>query len=601
MLDFLKQLYLNYSEFTQSNQFLGAAFAASVVGTLGYLLKNIPKAIWEFTCDRLVVTLELEYDSNWYNREVYVGVLSFLHKNSMNFFSRTLSVSKSETESFDDSNTHITSGTGIHLCKIDNKFFWYSVSKENLGGSSNVTKSSLRVKCFSLTQKPLTGLVDKVFNNKENSKLKVYSFNSSWNKVEITPRNMDTVFTNGNTKENIHNQIKTFLDSKAKYTNHGINYKLSYMLHGQPGCGKTSLVKALASEFKFKLYTINLSQMNDTSLENALLDVPENSILLLEDVDCTGNSFSDRKPTNNTSNLQESAVESAFGTTLSGVLNVLDGIKTPDGIIIFMTTNCLDKIDSAILRKGRTDHTVELVSLDSESIKDYTFKLYGKTFDVPENINIKGCDLQSLMFEFPEFEDFKQNILLRQKENRMKISLSSKKITFRNKMQRGSYEITAGPGNMDFTPDLSPKEMLKLGVFEGLYLNSCEDEYPKSWFTSAKLSKTADPTINLFGVKSRQSLQIWIANGWILSDARGWFEWYCRYYQGRRIEEDKKQIGRYNSFARHSGQVKLHGNKDKTLRLKQRQALLQWARDPFPDFQTKSGESVYEKIIRIMK
>jgi hypothetical protein len=105
----------------------------------------------------------------------------------------------------------------------------------------------------------------------------------------------------------------------------------------------------------------------------------------------------------------------------------------------------------------------------------------------------------------------------------------------------------------------------------------------------------------LFKIKSRQPLSAWKTNNWLLSDPRGWFEWYCRYYNGRRIDEDKKQIGRYNSFARHAGQVIKNGNKDISNRPKQRQALLQWARDPFPDFKTKPGESIYKKIRRVLK
>jgi len=149
------------------------------------------------------------------------------------------------------------------------------------------------------------------------------------------------------------------------------------------------------------------------------------------------------------------------------------------------------------------------------------------------------------------------------------------------------YEIVARSGRdfaEGFEPHFSPKEMLELGVFEGKYCNDCRDELPKSWFASAKISDVADPALNYFGIKSRQSLSVWREKGWIYGhDPRGWFQWYCRYYLGRRIPEvDEKQIKRWRAFARHAGQVRANCDPgDWTCRPRQRQGLLQWAHDPF--------------------
>jgi hypothetical protein len=153
----------------------------------------------------------------------------------------------------------------------------------------------------------------------------------------------------------------------------------------------------------------------------------------------------------------------------------------------------------------------------------------------------------------------------------------------------------------DFTPAFTPAQMLELGVFEGKYLNSTQDEYPKSWFKHAKLSDVPDPTINFFGVKSRQPLSVWLDNNWIHPlDPWGWFQWYCRYYMGRRCADDERQIKRWRAFKRHSQQVLLNGGGDPTKRLKQRQALLQWSWDPFPDCKTKRNQSIFDKT-RTMK
>ncbi len=156
-----------------------------------------------------------------------------------------------------------------------------------------------------------------------------------------------------------------------------------------------------------------------------------------------------------------------------------------------------------------------------------------------------------------------------------------------DKMQSGySYELVAPTGRSfakDFMPHFTPKEMLAMGVFEGKYCNDCRDEFPASWFASAKIANFPDPALNYFGIKSRQPLSVWRQKGWIYEpDPRGWFQWYCRYYLGRRLPGvDAIQIKRRRAFARHVGQIRANCDPgDVFCRPRQRQGLLQWSYDP---------------------
>jgi hypothetical protein len=160
-------------------------------------------------------------------------------------------------------------------------------------------------------------------------------------------------------------------------------------------------------------------------------------------------------------------------------------------------------------------------------------------------------------------------------------------VAVNDSMQTGySYVIAARTGRdfaADFKPHVSPKEMLALGVFEGKYCNDCRPELPEDWFAKARTADRPDPRVNCFGVKSRQPLATWREKGWIIGpDPRGWFQWYCRYYLGRRLPDvDRMQIRRWRNFARHAAQVRKHCMPaDVTCRPRQRQALLQWAYDP---------------------
>jgi len=172
----------------------------------------------------------------------------------------------------------------------------------------------------------------------------------------------------------------------------------------------------------------------------------------------------------------------------------------------------------------------------------------------------------------------------------MKISRGGIKIiavTVNDKMQLGYRYFRSEPSgkNFDpeFKPELTPKEMLKLGVFGGKYMTDCQKEFPVEWFKNARLSPDEhDPALNYFGVNASKPLSYWRQRGWINpDDPRGWFQWYCRYYMGRRLpEEDARQIARWRAMRRHIAQIYKNCRPgDISCRRRQRQALLHWAYD----------------------
>lgn len=164
--------------------------------------------------------------------------------------------------------------------------------------------------------------------------------------------------------------------------------------------------------------------------------------------------------------------------------------------------------------------------------------------------------------------------------------MKKKRVAVNNKMQKNYiYYLTEPIGkhfDEDFAPQLTPKQMLSLGVFGGVYMRDTIHEYPKDWFVKAKFSKgRPDASLNLFKVKASTPPSYWRAKGWIhKDDPRGWFEWYCRYYMGRRHPDDVRQIRRWRQIRRHIAQLQKHCKKGDTLcRPRQRQALLHFAYD----------------------
>ena len=167
------------------------------------------------------------------------------------------------------------------------------------------------------------------------------------------------------------------------------------------------------------------------------------------------------------------------------------------------------------------------------------------------------------------------------------MSRGARIVVVNDRMQRGYRYVLSAPMGEDFDPDfkpeLSPKDMLRMGVFGGKYMTDCSAEFPADWFTQARLSPAGhDPKLNFFAVSASQPLSVWRAKGWIHpEDPRGWFQWYCRYTLGRRLEEeDARQIKRWKAFRRHLAQIRKNCEPgDIFCRRRQRQALLQWAYD----------------------
>lgn len=161
-----------------------------------------------------------------------------------------------------------------------------------------------------------------------------------------------------------------------------------------------------------------------------------------------------------------------------------------------------------------------------------------------------------------------------------------KKIIVNDLMQKNYvYFLTEPIGkhfHEDFKPELTPKQMLSLGIFGGKYMTDCKNEFPKDWFNNVKLSPNFhNPKLNYFKINASKSLKYWVEKGWIYhEDPRGWFQWYCRYYMGRRCLDDIRQIKRWKAMKRHITQVTKNCPKGLIdCRRKQRQALLHWAYD----------------------
>ncbi len=164
--------------------------------------------------------------------------------------------------------------------------------------------------------------------------------------------------------------------------------------------------------------------------------------------------------------------------------------------------------------------------------------------------------------------------------------MQKKQVVVNDLMQQGyTYYLTEPVGenfHPEFRPELTPVELLEMGVFGGKYMTDCRDEFPTEWFAKAKLChEVHDPRLNYFRINASKPLSYWRERGWVHNDdPRGWFQWYCRYYMGRRCSDDERQIKRWKAMKRHISQIRINCMPgDINCRRRQRQALLHWAYD----------------------
>lgn len=226
---------------------------------------------------------------------------------------------------------------------------------------------SLTFETLGRDQAVLRQLVDDVVSShrkQENLASALYMYDDYWNRVQAyAPRCLESIILKPGEKEHLVQDLERFRSTRERYRKLGVPYHRGYLLYGPPGTGKTSLVSALAAEFGMSIYAINLTELNDRSLKSAINEVPENSLILFEDIDAmrAGHRRRDEGSKDGAPAKPEPNVPPALaGVTLSGLLNVLDGFHAPENVIFVMTTNHAETLDPALLRPGRIDYKLFL-------------------------------------------------------------------------------------------------------------------------------------------------------------------------------------------------------------------------------------------------
>lgn len=361
------------------NQFASGGLLLMIIGGIGVYLRALPEQLWSWIVAQTTMMITVKDDDAAFQwvKQWFV---------EQDFLSRIRHVDVDTT--LRGSKLALIPSPGRHWFWHAGRPFrvWFHRSEETKGWRLR-RMESLTFRTIGRERAFLLQFVNQIVSCHE-EKLRtasfLYIYDDGWTQVQAyAPRWLESVILRAGEKERLIRDLETFRASGQRYRRLGVPYHRGYLLYGPPGSGKTSLVSALAAKFGMSIYAVNLTELTDRTLKTAISEVPENSLILFEDIDCMeagsrrpedGRGAGEHTPDDRDNEKRVPA--GPFGVTLSGLLNVLDGFHAPDNVVFVMTTNKVEKLDPALLRPGRIDYKLFL----GEPAESQKIELYRRFF-----------------------------------------------------------------------------------------------------------------------------------------------------------------------------------------------------------------------------
>jgi chaperone BCS1 len=382
---------------SKENPVVAGAVSLWGLGVLTYIVRNLPKSISNTLYTQLTTSVEINNAGYWANKYLFLSFNEWFTRNKHSKYSRSFTADIGGEE---DNKVVLGAGYGRHFFVFNGRLFWFRKSKQENSVSPNV-KEDVYISTYGRSRKPIFDLIKEITPpNIIDGKMSIFTLdkhNEWYPSSNVDKRDINSVILKKETKAEILNEIDSFIKNKEWYVSNGLSYKLTFIFHGEPGCGKSSLIKAIASSYNKNIYSLNLHAIKDNDLTTVVNEIKRGSVLIIEDFDTASAAVS----------REQGAGEFVSKLSMSTLLNCLDGVVPLDDLIIFLTTNHLDKIDPAIKRKGRVDKTIEITKLTTNEIKEYVSYVYKEDLK-GEFKDLPGCDLQSLVLthkqDFDSFE-----------------------------------------------------------------------------------------------------------------------------------------------------------------------------------------------------
>jgi mitochondrial chaperone BCS1 len=372
------------------NQFASGGILLMALGSAMALLRKVPTNIWNWLVHQTTVTLTVTDD-----QRAFYWVKTWIENQRIMRRTRHMDVFNRGSEKYT-----LLPAPGHHWMLYKKRILSVTMTRTEEKKMGQTTRSeTMTFKTFGRKQNVYREMMAEIHETaikQEEKKPELYAWGTwgDWKEIHAySPRPLDSVILPRGDKERIIRDLEAFKKDRDWYTTMGIPYRKGYLFHGPPGTGKTSLVTGLSSYFKANVYILKLGDMNDSTLREAVTETEPNSFFIMEDIDCIDSSR-DRKK------VKSKEGDKKSGVTLSGLLNVLDGMLSPSGAIFIMTTNHAEKLDPALLRPGRVDIKLHVTYATAEQKR----ALYNRfrAGDCPQEYidkKMSMADLQQILME----------------------------------------------------------------------------------------------------------------------------------------------------------------------------------------------------------
>lgn len=432
MLEKLTQMYIEFSQLAKSNPMLATIIGAWGLTVFTILFRGIPMRIMGFLERQFTTSLTLNNTSAGSNYETFIALMEWFKNSRWSKWSRSYMLDGAWTEKGGD--TVVGVGLGSHFFIYKRRFFWMTRSQIQNTGTSYQPQYQINLTMLGRSQSVLLRLVSEFKWSPEKSEPHIYNFGggneSGWRRTtKLIPRELSSVIVTDGNKEELMATFEKWRENKEWYYHRGLPWKLTMMLEGPTGTGKTSLIRALAAHYNMNVAIIQLNEMSDRSFQMALNEVPVNSFLVMEDFDdaveglhrkkqheLVQGTSSDKKSEpavgNNSGTKTENAPRYSL-LTLSGILNALDGLAVLDGQVIIMSTNVAKEMDPALIRPGRIDRRFHLGWLGDKEVREYISVMFPEEVweYEAEFLPIAGSQLMQLfVMNSHDFDGFIQSI-----------------------------------------------------------------------------------------------------------------------------------------------------------------------------------------------
>jgi len=392
IIKFIYDFFTVFNNYAKDNQIVAGALSLWGLSVLSYFGRNIPRKIWALMIKQSTTTMTLLSSS-----QAFYNFMAWFIRCGYSDKMRSIKITSGR---WGDDGPRKSTGYGAHYFLYGYTPFKIDMTKDE-NTNNLMERDEIKVTVLGRSHKFFDILFKEIQEMEmEDERLQVYKYRKDyWQKTSSQmKRDLSTVFLRDNIESAVISHIDTFVAKENWYVSNGLSYQTGILFHGKPGCGKTSLIKALASKYNKPLYVLNAGMLH--YIEDAVMELPDKSILVIEDIDAEP--VLHKREEDEEESREESVSSGSLPKTKtvkpppmlsfsnnSDILNALDGIISIHGRILIATTNHIEKLDEALLRDGRFDLKVGVYYADNFVVKNF-FKRYYPNFIFDTDFKIKS-------------------------------------------------------------------------------------------------------------------------------------------------------------------------------------------------------------------